>query len=82
MATRTVGTPDPGFTGIRAGVVFRDGRGEVDADCGPALAYFTRHGYAIDVPTTPAKPPRARAATAPAANDPAVPTTEGEPPDA
>ena len=83
MATHTIGTPDPGFTGTRAGVVFRDGRGEVDADNAPALAYFARHGYAIDAPSTPTKKePRARAAAAPADDDAAIPTTEGERSDA
>lgn len=79
MATHTIGTPDPGFTGTRAGVVFRDGRGEVDADNAGALAYFARHGYAIDVPSTPTKKElRARAAAAPAEPDSAISTTEGE----
>ena len=50
MATRTISTPDPGFTGTRAGVVFRDGRGEVEADDASALAYFARHGYPVDSP--------------------------------
>ena len=50
MATRTISAPDPGFTGTRAGVVFRDGRGEVDADNAAALAYFARHGYPVDTP--------------------------------
>ena len=63
MATRTISTPDPGFTGTRAGVVFRDGRGEVEADNASALAYFARHGYAVDTPPPATKKePRARAA--------------------
>ncbi len=83
MAAITIGTPDPGFTGTRAGVAFRDGRGEVDPDNAGALAYFARHGYAIDVPSAPTKKaPRARAADAPAGNDAALPTTEGERSDA
>ena len=51
MTTRTVNAPDPGFGGARAGVVFRDGRGDVDTDDAPALAYFERHGYAVDTPS-------------------------------
>lgn len=83
MATLAIGTPDPGFSGTRAGVVFRDGRGEVDADNAAALAYFARHGYAVDVPSTPTKKePRARAAAAPVDDTAAIPTIEGEPPDA
>lgn len=83
MATITIGAPDPAFTGARAGVVFRDGRGEVDADNAPALAYFRRHGYAVDAPSNPTKKePRARAAAAPADNDAAIPATEGERSDA
>jgi hypothetical protein len=83
MATRTISTPDGGFTGTRAGVVFRDGRGEVEADDAPALAYFARHGYALDVPSTPTKKePRARVAAAPADDDAAIPATEGERSDA
>jgi hypothetical protein len=76
MATRTVTAPDPGFGGARAGVVFRDGRGEVDADDAPALAYFERHGYAVDTPSPArrgrptAKAPEAEAAE-PAEADPA-----------
>jgi hypothetical protein len=66
MTTRTISTPDPGFTGARAGVVFRDGRAEVDADNAEALAYFARHGYAVDESLTPAKRgrPTAKAAEA------------------
>lgn len=73
MATITIGTPDPGFTGTRAGVAFRDGRGEVDADNAPALAYFARHGYALDEPPTPTRRGRApaREAEAPIDADPA-----------
>jgi hypothetical protein len=83
MATHTIGTPDPAFSGVRAGVVFRNGRGDVDADNAPALAYFARHGYAIDAPSTPPKKElRARAAATPAHDDAASPTTEGERPDA
>jgi hypothetical protein len=67
MATLTVTAPDPRFAGTRAGVVFRDGRGEVDAQDAPALAYFARHGYAIDAPRAPSKKePVARAAETPA----------------
>jgi hypothetical protein len=51
MTTRTVTAPDPGFAGARAGVVFREGRGEVDAEDAAALAYFERHGYAVDTPS-------------------------------
>ena len=52
MTTRTITTPDPGFSGTRAGVVFRDGVAEVEADNAPALAYFARHGYPVDTPAT------------------------------
>jgi hypothetical protein len=83
MTTRAVNAPDPGFAGARAGVVFRDGRGEVDADDAAALAYFERHGYAVDTTSPPTKrEPRGRAAAAPARDDAVNPTTEGEPPDA
>ena len=73
MTTRTVTAPDPGFAGARAGVVFRDGRGEVNTDDAPALAYFARHGYAVDTPP-PARRgrPAAKAAEAEAA-EPADP---------
>jgi hypothetical protein len=79
MATRTIGTPDPGFTGTRAGVAFEDGRGEVDADNVPALAYFGRHGYAVEPRPSPTKKERSSAAA-----DRATPatSTEGEPSDA
>jgi hypothetical protein len=63
MATRTIATPDPGFSGTRAGVIFRDGRGEVDSDDASALAYFARHGYPVDTPA-PARRGRAKAKAA------------------
>ena len=70
MATRTISTPDGGFSGTRAGVVFRDGRGEVDADNAAALAYFARHGYPI-VTASPIRRGRATARAAEtAAEDP------------
>ena len=70
MAAIAITAPAPGFTGTRAGVVFRDGRGEVDADDAPALAYFERHGYAVDTPPPATKKePRARAAETPAEAD-------------
>jgi hypothetical protein len=71
MAARTIAAPDPGYSGIRAGVPFRDGRAEVDADDAGALAYFERHGYAVDLPRSPAtkKEPRARAAETPVEDD-------------
>ena len=69
MATRRISTPDAGFSGTRAGVVFRDGRGEVDADDASALAYFARHGYPVDTP--PPSPSRRGRATARAAESPA-----------
>jgi hypothetical protein len=77
MTTRTISTPDPGFTGTRAGVVFRDGRGEVGADDASALAYFARHGYPVDTPS-PARrgKPTAKAAEAEAA-EPDAPAEEG-----
>ena len=77
MTTRTITTPDPGFSGTRAGVVFREGRGEVDADDASALAYFARHGYPVDTPS-PARrgKPTAKAAEAGAA-EPDAPAEEG-----
>jgi hypothetical protein len=76
MPTRTVTAPDPGFGGARAGVVFRDGRGEVDTDDAAALAYFERHGYAVDTPS----PARRGRPTAKAAAEPAeTPAEEGAP---
>lgn len=83
MATRTISTPDPGFSGTRAGVVFREGRGEVDADDASALAYFARHGYPVDTPPpSTKKEPRGRAAATPSDSDAATPASEGEPPSA
>lgn len=83
MATRTITAPDAGFSGTRAGVVFRDGRGEVDADDAGALAYFARHGYPVDTPS----PARRGRSTAKAARPPedagAEPPVESDPePDA
>lgn len=77
MATRTISTPDPGFTGTRAGVVFRDGRGEVEADDASALAYFARHGYPVHTPL-PARrgKPTAKATEAEAA-EPDAPAEAG-----
>lgn len=48
MATVKVHAPNRAFTGVRVGVVFKDGVGEVDGkkDAG-ALAYFARQGYGI-----------------------------------
>jgi hypothetical protein len=69
MTTRTISAPDPGFSGTRAGVVFRDGRGEVDADDASALAYFARHGYPVDTPSP--SPSRRGRAAARAAESPA-----------
>ena len=83
MPTRTITAPDPGFSGTRAGVVFREGRGEVDADDAAALAYFARHGYPVDTPAASTKKEaRGRAAATPADTDAATPASEGEPPDA
>ena len=63
MTKLTITAPDPRFAGARAGVVFRDGRGEVDPDDARALAYFERHGYAVDtVPRATRKELLARAA--------------------
>lgn len=75
MATRTITTPDPGFSGTRAGVVFRDGVAVVDADNGPALAYFARHGYPVDTPS-PARRGRPTAKASEAAT--AEPDTQDE----
>lgn len=79
MATLAVTAPVAGFTGTRAGVAFRAGQGEVDADNASALAYFDRHGFAVNTPATPTK--RGRSSAAP---DEPVPTPpiEGDPPDA
>ncbi len=77
MTTRTISTPDPGFTGTRAGVVFRDGRGEVEADDASALAYFARHGYALDEPAAPAKRGRTKPVEAATADPTAVDEPEG-----
>jgi hypothetical protein len=79
MATRTVTAPDPNFGGARAGVVFREGRGEVDADDAPALAYFERHGYPVDTPS-PSRRGRSTAKAAEAeAAEPAEPDPADEP---
>ena len=77
MASRTITTPEPGFSGTRAGVVFRDGVAVVDADNAEALAYFARHGYPVDTPS-PARRgrPTAKAAEAEAA-EPDTPAEEG-----
>lgn len=70
MATIVVTSPAPGYTGTRASVTFQNGRAEVEADNAPALAYFARHGYAVDTPPPAAKKePRARAAETPAEVD-------------
>ena len=77
MATRTIASPDPDFSGTRAGVVFRDGLGEVDADNASALAYFARHGYPVDTPS-PARRGRTKAKAAEAeATEPDTPIEEG-----
>lgn len=76
MANVIVTAPTPAFGGTRAGVTFRDGRGEVEAGNAVALAYFARHGYAVE----PAKAPKKER---PASVPPAVTDdTEGVPPDA
>ena len=66
MATIAVTRPTRASPATRAGVPFQDGRGEVEADNASALAYFARHGYALDEPAAPAKRGRtpARAAEA------------------
>lgn len=48
MAAVRVLSPVAGFSGVVAGVEFRDGVAEVAP--GPALAYMVRHGYTIDGP--------------------------------
>jgi len=68
MATRTISTPDPNFSGTRAGVIFRDGRGEVEADDASALAYFARHGYPVDT-LAPARRGRGKAKAAEAQDE-------------
>ena len=75
----TVTAPVPSFTGTRAGVSFRDGRGEVDPDDAAALAYFARHGYAVDAHATSAKKEARGRAAVPADDVGSTPTTEGEP---
>jgi hypothetical protein len=42
-----VSTPVADFTGVVAGVAFVDGAADVSAGCG-AVAYFRRHGYALE----------------------------------
>jgi hypothetical protein len=79
MTAITVTAPDPGFAGTRAGVTFQDGRGEVDAEDASALAYFARHGYALEAPLSPAKKERSSAA---APKPTSTPATEGDPADA
>jgi hypothetical protein len=75
----TVTAPAPDFTGTRAGVSFRDGRGEVDADNVAALAYFARHGYAIEPHSTPTKKEARGRAAVPADDVASTSRTEGEP---
>jgi hypothetical protein len=75
MTTRTVTAPDPGFSGARAGVVFRDGVAVVDADNAAALAYFERHGYPVDTPA-PARRGRGKAKAAEPQDDEEVATAE------
>jgi hypothetical protein len=77
MTARTISAPNPGFSGTRAGVVFRDGRGEVEADDASALAYFARHGYPVDTPS-PARRGRSTAKAAEAGTaEPDAPAEEG-----
>ena len=78
MATIAVIAPDPRFTGTRAGVPFQDGRGEVEADNASALAYFARHGYALDEPAAPAKRGRTPARAAEVAADDSTALDEPE----
>lgn len=52
----TVRTPVEGFTGQVVGVDFADGVAEVSDE--GALAYFARHGYAVDE-AKPSKPKKA-----------------------
>lgn len=48
MATVKIHAPNAGFTGVRAGVVFKNGVGELDGKTEKsALAYFKRQGYGI-----------------------------------
>jgi hypothetical protein len=76
MTTIAVTAPVPAFTGSRAGVVFRNGRGEVEADDASALAYFARHGYIVEARPNPAK----KELSAAAAEKPSViASKEGEP---
>ncbi len=74
----TVTAPVPSFSGTRAGVSFRDGRGEVDPDNASALAYFARHGYAIDAPSPSTKKEARGRAAIPADDVASTHTTEGE----
>ncbi len=50
MATVTVQSPVPGYTGHVINVEFSDGKATVDRSDVQALAYFRRHGYGIDGP--------------------------------
>jgi hypothetical protein len=64
MASRTIATPEPGFSGTRAGVAFRDGVAVVDSGDTSALAYFARHGYPVDTAPAPARRGRPKAKAA------------------
>jgi hypothetical protein len=75
----TVTAPAPSFTGTRAGVSFRDGRGEVDADNAAALAYFARHGYSIEPHSIPTKKEARGRAAVPVDDVASTPTTKEEP---
>ena len=78
MAARTIAAPDPGFSGTRAGVVFRDGVAVVDSGDASALAYFARHGYPVDTPA-PARRGRAKAKAAERAVEADEPPVEADP---
>lgn len=61
----TVNSPEPGFSGEVAGVVFANGEATLAAEAGysAALAYFRRRGYRItDAEPEPADEPAAPAA--------------------
>lgn len=54
MAEVTVRSPNPTFTGVKAGVAFNNGQARVNRDNEGALAYFAGAGYTVgsDKPDT------------------------------
>lgn len=73
--TRIIKTPVEGYTGIVAGVAFRDGTGVADG----SVDYFLRHGYTVTEAETEAVA-KATAATEPdEAPDPKAAPARGKP---